>query len=184
LTKVSKQSLLQTPNRSNKTSTICLKIHNDVFIDPNLTESHRYFDFSWDISRIYKNLHTHKHQLARQLARAVQKNALLQKQLGLPKYLNGDPIVLVTTVYKGVPIIKPAENFVADSQVSEGVVSDLSWTHTRKRTVKHKPPMQVQLSEGVFCLPTQVLTPTGDPSPALTTGPSHEPYIGHKEEPE
>jgi hypothetical protein len=53
-----------------------------------LTESHCYFNFSWDISWIYKNLHTHKHQLARQLGRAVQKNALLHKQLGLDKQPN------------------------------------------------------------------------------------------------
>jgi hypothetical protein len=38
-------------------------IHNDKFIDPNSTKSHRYFDFSWDISQIYENLQTCKHQL-------------------------------------------------------------------------------------------------------------------------
>jgi hypothetical protein len=96
-------------------------IHNDELIDPNSDESHRYFDFSWDISRIYENLHTRKRQLARQLSRAVQKNALLRKQLGLPKYLASDPSDLATNVSEGVPIPDdiPPDGF----QVSKGVIT-------------------------------------------------------------
>jgi hypothetical protein len=43
-------------------------IHNDDYIDPASEETHRYFDFSWDISRIYEDLHAHKGQLKKQLA--------------------------------------------------------------------------------------------------------------------
>jgi hypothetical protein len=59
-------------------------IHNDDFIDPASNKSHRYFDFSWDISRIYEDLHTRKRELSKQLARTIQKNSLLQKQLSIP----------------------------------------------------------------------------------------------------
>jgi hypothetical protein len=62
-------------------------IHNDDFIDPTSNQSHCYFDFSWDISRIYEDLHAQKWQLTKQLARAIQNNSLLQKQLGIPKVL-------------------------------------------------------------------------------------------------
>jgi hypothetical protein len=77
-------------------------IHNDEFIDPNSNKSKCSFDFSWDIIRIYKNLHTCKCQLARQLVQAVQNNALLWKQLGLPKYLASKPTDPATTVSEGV----------------------------------------------------------------------------------
>jgi hypothetical protein len=148
----------------------------------NSTKSHSYFDFSWDISRKYENLHTRKRQLARHLARAVQKNALLRKQLGLPKNLVSDPSDSMTTVFEGVPTASVHKDAFIEDVVSEGAISDKSWTCPRKRTTKHQPSKRARLSEGVLRTATPASTPQRDPSPAdPSAGPSHELYIRHSE---
>jgi hypothetical protein len=84
-------------------------IHNDDFIDPTSNKSHRYFNFIWDISRIYEDLQAQKWQLTKQLARKIKKNSLLQKKLSIPKFSARKMTNLETPVSEGVKSLFPEE---------------------------------------------------------------------------
>jgi hypothetical protein len=160
-------------------------IHNDDYIDPASEQTHRYFDFSWDISRIYEDLHARKRQLKKQLARAIQKNALLRKQLGIPKFLAGGIPDTATTVSEGVASSRHQEISLGDPptltpfQASEGVTARKTWIRSHVRTNKHKRTHEsISTSEGVAKRTTPVSALSRDASPSVSTvGPSDDPYL-------
>jgi hypothetical protein len=149
-------------------------IHNDNFINPAADENHRYFDFSWDISRIYEDLHARKRVLTEQLAHSIQKNALLRKQLGIPKYLASNMTDLETSLSKGVPSLPPegahsGSPTSSPLQASEGVTRGQTWTRSRKRTKKRKLSPASSASEGAWRSIPPASTQQRDTSPTVDT---------------
>ena len=120
-------------------------IHCDDFTDPEDPHPHRYFDVGWDISRIYEDLRQRKKQSTKQLARLIQNNSRLRKELGIPKYRTdntsdlsaSDPVSNITQENKPTFISTPIPEREAP-QVSEGVSTKRTWIRTRPRTRKHK----------------------------------------------
>ena len=64
--------------------------HYDQFIDSE--SSHHYFDANWDVDAIQEDLFERRRTVKRALARAVQKNGVLRRELGLPKRREGDDL--------------------------------------------------------------------------------------------
>jgi hypothetical protein len=185
-------------------------IHTDDFTDPEAPEPHRYFDDSWDISRIYEDLRKRQQQSTKQLARLIQKNSCLRKELGIPKYQATDISESPALPLAKNPLIDTmdtntsVETMDEQPQASEGVSTLRTWTRNRPRTKKHRSKPRARsrkrsrsdsnlpISEGApDIVPTDVEPSEGVklPSPAsletnqtspVPTGTSDEPYTRNK----
>ena len=120
-------------------------IHADDFVpidsDQGPDSSRYYFDASWDIDAISEDLHERRKTVRRILAKAVQKNSILRKKLGMPKRCEGDasPVVApgnVATVSSPVQVdsASPAPTQAPQRNTSQN--KDRVWINTRSRKRK------------------------------------------------
>ena len=114
-------------------------IYSDEFDDD---QSRHFFDASWDLLGIEEDLHERKKTVKRTLARAIQKNSVLRKKLGLPRgHEGGQPAgknsINPATAHSLLPKSK-LTSIRRSNQPSLGVTLISPDKHVWQRTNKHK----------------------------------------------
>jgi hypothetical protein len=100
-----------------------------------------FFDASWDMLGIAEDLHERKKTVKRTLARAIQKNSVLRKKLGMSKGRGGGPPTVTTstaTVTVSTKLSKPRLTALRQSNLpSNGTSSVHHANKVWQRTNKH-----------------------------------------------
>jgi hypothetical protein len=105
-------------------------------------QSRHFFDASWDLLGIEEDLHERKKTVKHTLARAIQKNSVLRKKLGLSKgHEGGQPARKDSTIpaTESSPLHPSNTTSIQQSnQPSRGVTLITADRHVWQRTNKHK----------------------------------------------
>jgi len=126
--------------------------HYDQFIDSE--SSYHYFDANWDVDAIQEDLFERRRTVKRALARAMQKNGVLRRELGLPKRRGGDAIPpgsvgADSTTRFSTDISNLAAAVIVPGQATQGVIRDKIWKQTlRPRKKRKRRATPTSTSEG------------------------------------
>ena len=126
--------------------------HYDQFIDSE--SSHHSFDANWDVDAIQEDLFERRCTVKRAIARAMLKNAVLRRELGLSKRCEGDAfppgsVSTDSTTRSSTDTSNSTDEVIVTGQATQGVTRGKIWKRTlRPRKKRKRRATPTSTSEG------------------------------------